>query len=311
MSRTIACLLILSFPSSACSETDCSYGSGTCRTPRRATSVLVASSANDGSLPQGVSRRTSFASPLSGGNNKANDLKGVIADVSLMYQFAHDRGIHVSKIFSDVDSTSVNRNTVLQKLQEVFRSGYDDVLLYYSGHGRQSDGAWLFEDAGGMHDFLTPDDVIMEWRKATSVDQKLIVVSDSCHSGWWVEAAYKEGSGRIVVQAASGISELSEDSISGGVFTRAWARGAHEAFSYWNALNPISYASIFVGGAQQSILRPVNYFASFTPTATVWSHMRNRYGDSWSVEVGQSELSIVRGWTEISVGTMAKYFMWF
>merc|ERR1711920_529881 len=116
-----------------------------------------------------------------------------------MYTFLTvDRDIKLQKMFNDVDSAATNKALVLEAITKAFNMSYDDVLLYYSGHGRQKDGAWCFEapgSDGSQDEYVTPLDIVEAWqaRNAKHADQKLIIVSDSCHSGWWVDFAKKVG----------------------------------------------------------------------------------------------------------------------
>uniref|UniRef100_A0A7S0FAL4 Peptidase C14 caspase domain-containing protein n=1 Tax=Pyrodinium bahamense TaxID=73915 RepID=A0A7S0FAL4_9DINO len=286
---------------------------------RTATSVLIASSAADGSAgQQGISRRIGGGGAAQPPNTKAGNLSGTISDVALMYRFLTQKlGVPVQKMFADVDTASTNRALVMTAIRAAFDKGCDDVLLYYSGHGKQGDGAWCFEAPGsvGINEFVTPQEVLGAWRGRASkrAGQKLIIISDSCHSGWWVEAAVAEGQQTgelIIVQAACGVSEQSEDTPDGGVFTKIFVKMSHGPVSNWMLLNrlthPVSAVAFLAGGVAGAFLAKAggvaggvalvwSAFAAFTPTCTEGAVERST--GRWFSTVGPSYMTTTNSWS--------------
>eukprot|EP00931_Biecheleriopsis_adriatica_P115757 TRINITY_DN91510_c0_g1_i1.p1 TRINITY_DN91510_c0_g1~~TRINITY_DN91510_c0_g1_i1.p1 ORF type:complete len:231 (-),score=12.31 TRINITY_DN91510_c0_g1_i1:165-857(-) len=218
-----------------------------------------------------------------------------------MYKFlTQDRKIAVRKMFSDVDANAVNHDIVLNSIKDAFNSGIHDIVLYYSGHGRQRDGAWCFEvpnSNGHDNAFLKPADILSAWRtrRRGVPDQQLIIISDSCHSGWWVDAAKERKDKQIIVQAACDITECSYDSPTGGVFTQQYVQGLDMNHEACMLPDPINWFRKGFAGAAWLIGGVFRNFASFVPQTT---HCEGQQR-STSIRVGSSSLRMYSGWATL------------
>merc|ERR1712039_54049 len=102
------------------------------------------------------------------------------------------------------------------------------VELYYSGHGTSLSGDWCFENSQGkVTSFITFEEIVGMWRQARAsckVKEILFLNCDACFAGAWVTKAAKLADPTIVVRASCGDDELSYDTVSGGTFTKEFAK---------------------------------------------------------------------------------------
>jgi hypothetical protein len=111
------------------------------------------------------------------------NLNGVIRDIfTCAIFFREKKGFTIIQKMDGIDN---DIRIVDKKLGEFFlRSDFDTFLVYYSGHGRDRDGAWSFDNG-----HLTPGRVFKRWRHANKLKNKrLVIISDSCHSGKWIDS---------------------------------------------------------------------------------------------------------------------------
>ena len=169
-------------------------------------------------------------------------LQGVKHDIVTMREF-FGRGQDISELFCHHDVDARGKKWLLNKLQDEFAE--PDIrafFLYYTGHGHINDGAWCLHDGT-----LAPDELFKLWQESPSGksgDSVLIIISDSCFSGHWVEAAKAAQLSTVSVQSSTDHKSLSLDHHDiGGLFT-------------YNVYNRGS-------GAFQSIFSFKGFFAAF------------------------------------------------
>ena len=99
----------------------------------------------------------------------------------------------------------------------------DAIILYYSGHGEEDSGNWAIgrPDAREV-EVVSLEDLLPLWQRSPSSDYKpLLIVSDSYHSGAWVN---KLGRMRSIINvsmvASCKADETCTDTIKGGDFTQ-------------------------------------------------------------------------------------------
>jgi|ERR1712232_633628 len=138
------------------------------------------------------------------------------------------KGVHVRKngYLASPDDSIVNKKRVMKEIQEAFQDpNFKRVVIYYSGHGQKSSGAWCFDDGSR----ILPSDVF----DLVPTSHRLLLITDSCYSGEWVDAAKGDN---IYVQASCASDDVSYDTASGGEFTKRFIKAAHEdvfPVSYW------------------------------------------------------------------------------
>lgn len=210
---------------------------------RKAAVVILTSSAKANANIGGTARTRLDQNGKTKDDGHFN-LSGTIADGNSVYTMIMKvDGAEVTGTLFGVNSREVNRKKGMEKIQEAFESRkHEDVIIYYSGHGMGGEkgdthGAWCFYDG-----IIRPKDVILSWRVANyrhpMKGRKLLIISDSCFSGQWVDDAkhYKT----IYVQAACKPDQKSSDTAKGGLFTQTWiATKPERYYSDWNSLNPL------------------------------------------------------------------------
>jgi hypothetical protein len=109
----------------------------------------------------------------------------------------------------------------MDKLSEFFNADAevhadtDTMLVYYSGHGEGTAGDWCLHNEGR----ISFDDVLTLWNGsfAKSKAKVLVLVLDSCHSGWWVERARDLKLPDVIVQAACSKTQTTIDGVFNSV----------------------------------------------------------------------------------------------
>lgn len=188
--------------------------------------VLIAG----GSAEQSVSSGHVAAKCIVGGRGAKGNLDGCLADVAKMEEalLVADRRIGLQTRSRAFKSTGAN--TPVSPVREAIQAAIADpdaawVELYYSGHGTTLNGDWCFEDSRGRTtDYITLDDILSLWQaaQAQGLDKRMLYInSDACFSGAWVQAVKSRGVGSVTVRASCGPLEVSWDTPSGGVFTKA------------------------------------------------------------------------------------------
>jgi len=147
-------------------------------------------------------------------------------------------GVHVqeSGFIATPDPSVVTKERVLHEINKAFMDpDFDSVFLYYAGHGESLEGAWCFESG----EMVGPDEVFKILEQSPSKD--LFIVSDSCFSGKWVDAAKNlptQEKKRLIVQASSQADGVSYDSPEGGEFTKRYLEANHHDIKFGWATAP-------------------------------------------------------------------------
>lgn len=96
--------------------------------------------------------------------------------------------------------------------------------MYYSGlHGEKDSGIWAIGRRDKREvEIVSLEELIALWHTSPSSDYKrLLIVSDSCHSGAWVNKLEKARSiVNISTVASCKADETCTDTVKGGDFTR-------------------------------------------------------------------------------------------
>ena len=112
-----------------------------------------------------------------------------------------------------VYDSGLDANACLAKLRTFFTWPLPMHIVYFLGHGRESDGAWKLTSAT----CLTFADIITAWDQAT-FGKRLFIISDSCYSGKLCVQAARLYRQSVFVQASCDINEAAVD----GRFTPGW-----------------------------------------------------------------------------------------
>jgi hypothetical protein len=153
-----------------------------------------------------------------------NSLYGPPTDVSKMKEFLVSKNVNVTKIILR-RGRDPKRDDVLKQIREFFELNIDDYLLYYTGHGEEKNGSWIFGEKK-----ISFDDIMLQWKHNLEHESKrLFIISDSCYSGHWPLQAkhYEENiksKNRIFIQAATRVSEYAKDTYNGSYFTQEFVR---------------------------------------------------------------------------------------
>ena len=115
-----------------------------------------------------------------------------------------------------VYDSDADANACLDKLRSFFACSRPLHVVYFLGHGRQTDGAWkLARDT--CVEFA---DIIDAWdlRVTGRAQRQLLIVSDSCYSGKLCVQAARLNRSDIFLQASCDVGEQAVD----GKFTPEW-----------------------------------------------------------------------------------------
>lgn len=129
-----------------------------------------------------------------------------------------------TRLLTSVDSR-VTRGLLRQAIEELFTAPADVALLYFSGHGTENDlgGFLVTTDAESYDEGVALSDVLTWANQAEQIGEVVIVI-DSCHSGWLgtapvvnnMQASLREGLS-ILTASRSAQAAVEEGGI--GVFT--------------------------------------------------------------------------------------------
>jgi len=272
---------------------------------KKAAMILIACTDSEKGFAGGVQPRAKCDGKMT------SDLLGVWADVGNMRIFLRKKGIDTWKVFSGVKEYSWNkgydRDTVMEEIEKAFTSTkYHDIVLYYSGHGRNAPGtplhgAWCLKgnDLDKDSEHIIPGHIFYLWRNRTKIKEgrKLCIISDSCYSGIWVEAAKRLGARNVFVQAACRSNEKAIEDESGGVFTQKWINvcqglyPGHEEDILTNMVNPMFWCGAVLGVGVGLASAIYNAFGLQTPLATTGDYVR----------VGGTILGFYSCWTTMTV----------
>ena len=180
----------------------------------------------------------------------ASHLAGVKCDIDTMRRF-FGRGQDVSELFCYNHVDAQGKDWLLKKLRLAFAmTNVRTFFVYYSGHGIEDNGAWYLGDGT-----LAPDELFQLWQESLSGqsgESVLVIISDSCFSGKWVEAANQAQLSSVAVQSATDQFNPSYDNAeTGGVFTyKVYNRGRaafQSVFSVTGFFTTIPFALWMLG----------------------------------------------------------------
>ena len=143
-----------------------------------------------------------------------DDLQAATNDVEDLRQFCSDAGFELVREEVKVDLTV---EVAKEALQDFFAAPYSTHYVFAIFHGSPT-GAWCLHDGGrlGFED-------LSSWWKASCSQGHLIIVSDSCYSGVWVDKAAEAKTPGASVQASCH-SGLECSDLECGTFTHRWCR---------------------------------------------------------------------------------------
>ncbi len=117
----------------------------------------------------------------------SNELRGCINDAKAMHTIAKSKGFEENYLLIDKDGTYKNVTTKLKKAARKLKKG-DFLLITYSGHGAsvwdnnydESDGK---DETWCLHDRMILDDELAAYWAKFKDGVRILMLSDSCHSG--------------------------------------------------------------------------------------------------------------------------------
>lgn len=118
---------------------------------------------------------------------KGRSLKGCVHDANAMLQIAKGRGFDENYLLTDKDGTYKKITTLLKKAARKLNTG-DTLFISFAGHGAsvwdnnadESDGK---DETWCLYDRMILDDELAELWARFKTGVKILMVSDSCHSG--------------------------------------------------------------------------------------------------------------------------------
>jgi hypothetical protein len=222
----------------------------------------------------------------SNNKNPNQNLSGVLKDLENMREFLKSRGV---LNITTITPTGEERNDLLD---DVTCHRLENLLVYYSGHGRESDGAWLIQNNKSESTFITPTQLygkfvyerfehieVGNYIKSINPDvaesfikrgldskrnlksnpfKSKIVISDSCFSGNFISNHQRrklssELSGNLTVYTSCGFTTC-DDSPAGGLYTLALiAKNKGEDF------NEPPYKPMYHGRSMPLEMLPIGY----------------------------------------------------
>jgi hypothetical protein len=162
-----------------------------------------------------------------------NPLKGVSDDLELMEKYFKSKKV---KSISIIKPTGEKTTELLSSVHQ--NSG--KLIVYYSGHGREMDGAWCIQNGESSTEYISPRDFfkgtesgwermalfipfLIGSRKFGLKSSDTIVITDSCFAGHWLGefAADDKRLQNISIYASSESNQTSWCGDKGSVFTQA------------------------------------------------------------------------------------------
>ena len=198
-------------------------------------------------------------------------LKRCVSDIHVMARVLSTAGFTDVRCLLNKSATSANLSSVLTEMVNSSKSG-DSILLYFSGHGIQLKDISGDEKDGLDEVLLTydynirnafTDDKLTKCLEGLHREAMFTLISDACHSGNMVDAAFGKKSvestkRRYIALSACIQSKVAYEDRSGGVLTRAlvlaW-RAKKPKKKTWKALMPL--IDKFVKKATKSKQTPI------------------------------------------------------
>lgn len=190
-------------------------------------------------------------------------LDGVLFDVRHMQQLLKE--IH-TEIYNAIYEKLFTKQKALQTITTFLceKSSARVYILYYSGHGENRRGSWVFTDGT-----VSCDEVLNIWcQSGKAENSSLWIISDSCFSGQWIQRVqYLNISNCMFIRmlCSSEENKLSYDTPNGGDFTFNFTQERNKALSTLAVSCEFLY-----GQMQKNILHPFigNYIKQNWPLST-------------------------------------------
>jgi len=163
-------------------------------------------------------------------------------DINLMKKFLKSRAIELDDANIVLGAKDPTREILLKKLSAFFEKG-DFWMIYYTGHGQEKTGAWCLETDVDCWEVVSPDDILTVWnnRPVKKKGDGLLLIVDSCYSGFWVDALSEKKIDDVFLQSSCGNEPCSQNLTS--FFTDAMTRNEHlhkkyrsASASIWNSI---------------------------------------------------------------------------
>lgn len=188
------------------------------------------------------------------------------ADANAMRKFYDERCIQAESVMYR-KSEHGGKQPILEKIKAYFGERGTHFILSYSGHGckpakecKDEAGAWAFQTQTGKSERITFQDIIHAWDDARS-DQGprgLMIISDSCYSGGFVEQVNKLSRKNICVQASC----RAKETCTWGTFTNRFVKATHTGNTAKTLLNMLTFDIPYM---------IMNFREGFTPISSRYS----------------------------------------
>lgn len=147
----------------------------------------------DGAKPTGRSLHIGVNRLSEGVYGALEPLKGCVNDAELWATIAGERGYQTQRLIDE----AATREAVGKALEEIARSTRpgDIFLLTYSGHGNTAtdvdgdEGEGRYDSTWCLHDGELTDDAFVQYWQQFPAGARVVMISDSCHSGSIVAAS--------------------------------------------------------------------------------------------------------------------------
>lgn len=176
-------------------------------------------------------------------------LDGVKHDLEDMAYYANKYNIKVGSVCGD--ALGVCCEDILKKIADIMKiaeTGGWNLALYYTGHGAKHTGDWCFLDGT-----ISLEEVATRKLNHMGTDLQLVIVSDACYSGCWVQECikkYKDG------QCTARCNDYNIDCVSSSAagkpsYDRLFARGFWRGWDQELALGPAPWKSCGFDGSKE------------------------------------------------------------
>jgi len=159
--------------------------------------------------------------------------KQVTADLALIRQAFSKHNIDV--VDEIPFQLQAQKRYTVQKIKELFSVEAKLYIIFWTGHGEQGSGDWVFSECKT----LSLDELLRLWKKAplnkskSHVHPKLLIISDCCYSGSWcqtlsdLQRVENSACRRVLIQASCASHQLAFGYESGSNFTRKFVSDIH------------------------------------------------------------------------------------